>query len=169
MVNVDSQVWSAGQALIVAFLGGGASGYLLHRWKERVTWQEAARGELAKLRYDAFVKSLRSVSELVHWKSLSGNPKAAERTAQLIDVEMLKARIRDAELTLIANLLLLPRHLRKEFGVLSDALAGQQLPPTAELEKITRTFADAIETYLPRLERRDLEPDERAAAFYPPT
>lgn len=154
------------QVVVSAAAGFGAAapvalaGVWLFRRQERVRWQEAAQGELAKVRQTALVKVLEAVGRLelarVDWLTdRAENEKlpSPETAAALGESEdaLEKAAV-DAVATLSTHLHLLPADLGKAISDAGDALAS--LEDQAQIRPILDRLTAVLDPYLPELPRR---------------
>ena len=114
--------------MVEALLGAAATlmatgfGWLLHRGRERVRWEEEAQGELAKLRYSALIEMLKALGRLYWWRV-----RALDKDEEVSNEERLTAAS-EAEKTasevmrlFASQLFLVPHEAR---SVLRDALVG---------------------------------------------
>ncbi len=155
------------QQVFVAAAGGfGAAapvalvGLWFFRRQERVRWQEAARGDLAKVRHTALVKVLEAVGRLElakhnwftdraeHEKAPTDETAAARAES---DEELEKAAV-EAVAAFSAHLHLLPVDLAKAISDAGEALAS--LDSQAEIQRILDGLTAVLDPYLPELPRR---------------
>jgi len=155
------------QQVVVSAAGGfGAAapvalaGWWFFRRQERVRWQEAAQGELAKVRQGALVRVLEAVGGLElakhNWFTdrAEHEKEPSDETASALaesDDELEKAAV-NAVATFSANLHLLPPDLAKAISDAGDALASQD--DQAELRRILDRLTAVLDPYLPELPRR---------------
>jgi hypothetical protein len=155
------------QQIAVAAAGGfGAAapvalaGVWLFRRQERVRWQEAAQGELAKVRQTALVKVLEAVGRLELAKNdwftdraeneKLPSPETASALGESED-SLEKAAV-DAVAVFSTHLHLLPPDLGKAISDAGDALTALEDP--AAIRRILDRLTTVLDPYLPELPRR---------------
>lgn len=160
----DLTFWQ--QVVVSAASGFGAAapvalaGLWLFRRRERVRWQEAAQGELAKVRQTALVKVLEAVGRLelarTDWftdRAENERLPSPETAAALGESEdaLEKAAV-DAVATFSTHLHLLPLDLGRAIADAGDALAS--LEDQAQIRPILDRLTAVLDPYLPELPRR---------------
>jgi hypothetical protein len=160
----DLGLW---QQVIVSAAGGfGAAvpvalaGWALFRRQERVRWQEAAQGELAKVRQTALVKVLEAVGRLelarvdcfTDRSDHARAPTDATAAAVAESEEALEKAAVDAVRAFSTHLHLLPPDLGKAISDAGDALASLEDP--ARVRPILDRLTAVLDPYLPELPRR---------------
>jgi len=160
----DLGVWQ--QVAVSAAGGFGAAlpvalaGWWLFRRQERVRWQEAAQGDLAKVRQGALVKVLEQMGRLElarnDWSTDRADhekaPSDATAAALAESEEALEKAAVEAVAAFSANLYLLPPDLARAISDAGGALASQG--SQAELRPILDRLAAVLDPYLPALPRR---------------
>jgi hypothetical protein len=143
-----------GAALPVALIG-----WWLFRRQERVRWQEALQGDLAKVRQGAVVRVVEQLGRLElarhdwladradHERAPTGDTAAAvaESTGAL------EKAASEAIAAFSASLYLLPPDLARAVSEAGEALAS---PEKAEIRPILDRLAVVLDPYLPELPRR---------------
>jgi hypothetical protein len=136
------------------------AGWALFRRQERVRWQEAAQGELARVRQSALVKVLEAVGRLelarADWftdRADHGSaPTEASASALAESEEALERAAVDAVAAFSTHLHLLPPDLGKAISEAGDALAS--LEDQARIRPILDRLTAVLDPYLPELPRR---------------
>jgi hypothetical protein len=160
----DLTFWQ--QVAVSAAGGFGAAvpvalaGWSLFRRQERVRWQEAAQGELAKVRQSALVKVLEAVGRLelarADWftdrAERASAPTEASASALAESEEALEKAAVDAVAAFSTHLHLLPADLGKAISDAGDALASLEDP--ARIRPILDRLTAVLDPYLPELPRR---------------
>jgi hypothetical protein len=156
-------VWQ--QAAIAAAGGLGAAlpvaivGWLLFRRQERVRWQEALQGDLAKVRQGAVVRVVEQLGRLElarhDWLADRADHERAptdETAAALAEsMDALEKAAGDSVAAFSASLYLLPPDLARAVSEAGEALAS---PERAEIRPILDRLAAVLDPYLPELPRR---------------
>jgi len=143
-----------GAALPVAIVG-----WLLFRRQERVRWQEALQGDLAKVRQGAVVRVVEQLGrlELARHDWLADraeqerSPTADAAAALAESTEALEKAAVEAVAAFSASLYLLPPDLARAVSDAGEALAS---PERAEIRPILDRLAAVLDPYLPELPRR---------------
>jgi hypothetical protein len=153
------------QAVVAAAGGLGAAlpvaviGWWLFRRQERVRWQEALQGELAKVRQGAVVRVVEQLGRLElarhDWLADRADHERApttETTAAVAEsTETLEKAAAEAIAAFSASLYLLPPDLARAVSDAGEALAS---PEKAEIRPILDRLAAVLDPYLPELPRR---------------
>jgi hypothetical protein len=154
------------QQVAVAAAGGlGAAvpvalaGWWLFRRQERVRWQEAVQGDLAKVRQSAVVRVLEQLGRLElarhDWLADRAEHERAptvETAAAVVEsTEALEKAAVEAVAAFSAGLYLLPPDLARAVSEAGEALAS---PERAEIRPILDRLAAVLDPYLPALPRR---------------
>ncbi len=157
---------SFSQQLAIAAAGGlGAAlpvaivGWLLFRRQERVRWQEALQGDLAKVRQGAVVRVVEQLGRLElarhDWLADRADHERAptdDTAAALAEsMEALDKAASEAVAAFSAGLYLLPPDLARAVSDAGEALAS---PEKAEIRPILDRLAAVLDPYLPELPRR---------------
>jgi hypothetical protein len=143
-----------GAALPVALVG-----WLLFRRQERVRWQEAVQGDLAKVRQGAVVRVVEQLGRLElarhDWLADRADheraPTAETEAAVAGSLETLDKVAGEAIAAFSASLYLLPPDLARAVSDAGEALAS---PERAEIRPILDRLAAVLDPYLPELPRR---------------
>lgn len=143
-----------GAAVPVALLG-----FWLFRRQERVRWQEALQGDLAKVRQGAVVRVVEQLGRLElarhDWLADRADHERApttDTTAAVADsTEALEKAAGEAVAAFSASLYLLPADLARAVSEAGEALAS---PERAEIRPILDRLAAVLDPYLPELPRR---------------
>jgi hypothetical protein len=158
-----SALWQ--QALVAAAGGLGAAlpvaivGWWLFRRQERIRWQEAVQGDLAKVRQGAVVRVVEQLGRLElarhDWLADRADheraPTADGELALAESMEALDKAAGEAIAAFSASLYLLPPDLARAVSEAGEALAS---PERAEIRPILDRLAAVLEPYLPELPRR---------------
>jgi hypothetical protein len=136
------------------------AGFALFRRQERVRWQEAAQGDLAKVRQGALVKVLEAVGRLelarADWFACrtdhAGAATEASASALAESEDALEKAAVEAVAAFSTHLHLLPPDLGKAISDAGDALASQEDP--ARIRPILDRLSAVLDPYLPELPRR---------------
>jgi hypothetical protein len=154
------------QQAVLALAGGlGAAlpvavvGWWLFRRQERIRWQEAVQGDLAKVRQAAVVRVVEQLGRLElarhDWLADRADheraPTADTAAALAESMEALDKAAADAIAAFSASLYLLPADLARAVSEAGEALAS---PERAEIRPILDRLAAVLEPYLPELPRR---------------
>ena len=154
------------QQVVVAAAGGiGAAlpiaviGWWLFRRQERVRWQEALQGDLAKVRQGAVVRVVEQLGRLElarhDWLADRADndraPTAETMAAVAESTEALEKAAGEAVAAFSASLYLLPPDLARAVSEAGEALAS---PERAEIRPILDRLAVVLDPYLPELPRR---------------
>ncbi len=153
------------QAVVAAASGLGAAlpvaviGWWLFRRQERVRWQEALQGDLAKVRQGAVVRVVEQLGRLElarhDWLADRAEHEKAPTTdttaAVAESTEALEKAASEAVAAFSASLDLLPPDLARAVSDAGEALAS---PEKAEIRPILDRLAAVLDPYLPELPRR---------------
>ncbi len=159
----DLPLWQ--QAAVAAAGGLGAAlpvalvGAWLFRRQERVRWQEALQGDLAKVRQGAVVRVVEQLGRLElarhDWLADRADheraPTAETAAAVAESMEALDKAAGEAIAAFSAGLYLLPPDLARAVSDAGEALAS---PERAEIRPILDRLAAVLDPYLPELPRR---------------
>lgn len=143
-----------GAALPVALIG-----WWLFRRQERVRWQEALQGDLAKVRQGAVVRVVEQLGRLElarhDWLAdRADHDRAPTPETELALAESMEALDKvagEAIGAFSASLYLLPPDLARAVSDAGEALAS---PERAEIRPILDRLAAVLDPYLPELPRR---------------
>ncbi len=143
-----------GAALPVALVG-----FWLFRRQERVRWQEAVQGDLAKVRQGAVVRVVEQLGRLElarhDWLADRADheraPTADTAAAVAESMEALDKAAGEAIAAFSASLYLLPPDLARAVSEAGEALAS---PERAEIRPILDRLGAVLDPYLPELPRR---------------
>ncbi len=153
------------QAAVAAAGGLGAAlpvaivGWWLFRRQERIRWQEAVQGELAKVRQGAVVRVVEQLGRLElarhDWLADRADheraPTAETEAAVAESMDALDKAAAEAIAAFSAGLYLLPADLARAVSEAGEALAS---PERAEIRPILDRLGAVLEPYLPELPRR---------------
>ncbi|HET8540945.1 MAG TPA: hypothetical protein VFL83_13820 [Anaeromyxobacter sp.] len=155
------------QQVVVAAAGGlGAAlpvaiaGWWLFRRQERIRWQEALQGDLAKVRQAAVVRVVEQLGRLELARHDWLADRAEHDRAPTADAAAALAESRDAlekaaveaVAAFSASLYLLPPDLARAVSDAGEALASTE---RGEIRPILDRLAAVLEPYLPELPRRE--------------
>lgn len=141
---------TAAEKVFLVLGSAGGVGWLLFRWRERVTWQESAKGQLAKIRHEALADGLRALSRM--YDATVAYHQQPQGWTDEDNEQHLKALVELRRMA-AAHLFLLPPEIRRAAEVLMEQLAvnvyqGEDNRAAAEV------FATAVEPFMPELKRR---------------
>ncbi len=153
------------QVVIAAASGLGAAlpvaviGWWLFRRQERVRWQEAVQGDLAKVRQGAVVRVVEQLGRLElarhDWladRADHDRAPTAETAAAVAESREALAKAGSAAVAAFsASLYLLPPDLARAVSEAGEALAS---PERTEIRPILDRLASVLDPYLPELPRR---------------
>jgi len=136
--------WKAFQVLS-PFVAAGLATVSLRR-RERITWEESAKGHLAKLRHEALAKCLAGLGELYELRYAPEGDTEEERTA-------FQKRTTEALREVAAHEFMLPPALRENVQGMLDLIrpAGSA---SAIWEGQARHLCATVDVYLPAIDPR---------------
>ncbi len=129
-------------SLVVPLLVGGGATWWTHRWRERVTWQESAKGQLAKMRAQAVAEALAALGQLYELTARGSG-------MELEEVERAAESVRES---LARQLFLLPPRMRR---AIDTALHEWPYSGRQAAREAAERLSEAIEPFLPEMMTRD--------------
>lgn len=155
-LSFSQQVAVAAASGLGAALPVAVVGWLLFRRQERVRWQEALQGDLAKVRQGAVVRVVEQLGRLElarhDWLADRADHERAptDETAVALaeSMEALDKAAGEAVAAFSGSLYLLPTDLARAVSDAGEALAS---PERAEIRPILDRLAAVLDPYLPEL------------------